>query len=138
MAANPDDEPGMYHKKLHARRNSTSCPQLKELSTAKIPKKILNLKKYNYITMDESTIEESIQTIVDGNHTPMVILNPDFKEFDVIGIDWLKDNLFVECNKYAPSQWEPDVWKYQSYVNTPIIRYLKLIYNGAPILVKKP
>jgi surface protein len=115
---------------------STLFPLLTELSS-EIPEKIGKLTTFNIIQQIEEPITEIISELIESNYDPIVLLKPDFKNFDVIGTNWPGNKVFVECTDSTPDEWQ-DRTSYREYIKQPQQTYLKIPFKGFPIMVATP
>jgi surface protein len=132
-----DDEiPEAEIKNLWEGEKSTEFPLLTELSS-EIPEKIGKLTTNYIISGIEEPINEIISDLIESDFNPIVLLKPDFKNFDVIGINWPTNKVFVECTDEAPDEWQGRT-SYSKYINQPQTTYLKIPFKGFPIMVATP
>ena len=115
---------------------STIFPLLTELSS-EIPEKIGKLTTFNIIQQIEEPINEIISELIESNYDPIVLLKPDFKNFDVIGTNWPGNKVFVECTDETPDEWQGRT-SYREYIKQPQTTYLKIPFKGFPIMVATP
>ena len=115
---------------------STIFPLLTELSS-EIPEKIGKLTTFNIIQQIEEPITEIISELIESNYDPIVLLKPDFKNFDVIGTNWPGNKVFVECTDSTPNEWQGRT-SYRKYIKQPQTTYLKIPFKGFPIMVATP